>query len=546
MRKLALCVALLLGVMGLNMSDTSAQGPVRAVVVNEALNIRVVPAIGAEVIATVQAGYLFESIDARSPDGEWLRVDFNGQEGWVNIAPLTILEGDINALPVADPRTIPFGGFEAPRAGLTSASSDISGRLPFSGVRVRAGPSTGYPVLANAPRYTVMALLGRTLDNAWIQVNFEGTLGWITAGVLEIQNGRSVVELPVDGIIADALPISEPVREDYFATLRLMLDRVNLAQPSLDNIRAKWTDSALTARAVCRDYPARPSDYNIPNELLAAYFVTLDPLIKLFNDAMFNVRRSIDLYIEVCNQPGLENPVGQATVIGALETVALADQQFAELRARLTDLLPPDRELGPDECLFAFGNRAQILPVIDIGELVITELDARTRSAGYCIDLVVGQTIIIESLQFPDSNLALIVGLSPFDNPTQFVAINNNAFTLTTTRLGPLLIENTVRYLIIVTDNNEERQEPPQGRFALLLSVVPATGVTQSILQPDPITGEPVIVQPDPFGSQSCPSLTFTCAQLTCAQAQACYASGNLTLDQDGDGTPCDAVCGLP
>lgn len=546
MRKLVVCIALLLGIIGLNITST-AQGQVRAVVVNEALNIRVVPAIGAEVIATVQAGYLFENINARSPDSQWLRIDFNGQEGWINVAPLVILEGDVSVLPVADPRTIPFGGFEAPRAGQTNASSDISGRLAFSGVRVRAGPSTGYPVLANAPRYTVMPLLGRTADNAWVQVNFESTLGWVTAGVLEFQNGRSIIELPVGGIIADSPPLSEAVVDTYFATLRFMLDRLNLAQPSLDNIRAKWTDSALTGRAFCRDYPSRPSDYNIPQDLLAAYFGTLNPLSELFNDAMFNVRRSIDLFIEVCNQPGTENPVGQATVIGALETVALADQQFAELRARLTDLLPPDRELTPEECLFVFGNRAQILPVIQLDQLIIEELEVRNRSAGYCIDLVVGQTVVVETRQFTDSNLALLVGLSPFDNPTQFISVSNNAFTLETTRLGPVLIENTARYLLLVADNGrEEREGTPDGRFALIATTVAPGGATQPILQADPITGEPIVVVPDPFGTETCPSLTFTCAQLTCGQAQACYASGNLTLDEDGDGLPCDLVCGNP
>ncbi|PJF33519.1 MAG: hypothetical protein CUN49_18385, partial [Candidatus Thermofonsia Clade 1 bacterium] len=42
-----------------------------------------------------------------------------------------------------------------------------------------------------------------------------------------------------------------------------------------------------------------------------------------------------------------------------------------------------------------------------------------------------------------------------------------------------------------------------------------------------------------------CPDLTFTCAQFTtCEQAVACLRAGNTRLDRDGNGIPCESLCG--
>lgn len=569
MRKITFGLLLLLVAL---CGSIAAQTAVRAVVVNEFANVRIIPEIGADVITTVSAGYVFEFINGRSSNNEWLRVDFNGEEGWVHVVPLTILQGDINTLPVADPRTIPYGGFESPRAGFTSANSNITGRLANSGVRVRAGPSTGYPVLADAPRYTVFPLLGRNASSTWLQVNFEGTLGWVATRHVELSAALSL--LPIDGIVADSIKPSQAVAEDFVATLRLMLARLDLAQPSLDEIRASWTDSALTGRAYCRPYPARPSDYNIPNPLLAAYYNTLNPLMIQFNDAMYNVRYAIDLFIDACNQPGLQNPVGQATVIGALNTVALADKQFAELRKRLNELIPPEREIGEGECLLSFRSEVDILPVITLETVVLDNFSPRRIATGYCIDLLAGMTVQFETLQLQNSNAIHLLSVSPFDNPTNFLAIGRGSDLSRSLVVGPLIVPENGRYLIILS-NIAELTAPLNGQFALLVSVPPA-GLTGARLQEDPNTGQVTIGLPGsllatpnpnpgtggvppflqtqqapPFGQTSlndntsvvCPGVTLTCEQLaSCEQAYACMNAGNFGLDPDEDGVPCEVL----
>lgn len=58
-------------------------------------------------------------------------------------------------------------------------------------------------------------------------------------------------------------------------------------------------------------------------------------------------------------------------------------------------------------------------------------------------------------------------------------------------------------------------------------------------------SGSSNIAVPPPSNNSgaSCPSLSATCPNLTCAQAYACLAAGNNSLDRDDDGMPCESVC---
>jgi uncharacterized protein YraI len=534
----------------------SAQSGGAEILVNrDGVNVRLYPAIGAEVLGFVQAGWRAPAT-GRSPDNQWIRIDFNGEEGWIGF-PVINLFGDINSLPVADPRTIPYGGFEAPRSGLTSATSPINGRLADSGLRLRAGPSRAYPVLANAPRYTVFPLLGRTANNAWLQVNFEGTLGWVATRYVQILEGASIISLPIDGIVADSAPLSDATAEDYEATLRFLLDRVNLAQPSLDEIRAIWTSVALGDRVGCGPFPARPTNYNIPNPLFAASFPTLEPIQRMFNDSMTNVRLAIDLWLEVCQRPQPERGVvGQATVTGALSAVNLADQQFAELRARLNELLPPPIQIGPDQCLFEFSGASDVLPVIGINQIVRSTFDPATPVVGFCFDATAGRSLRFEFLQI-SGNATPRISVTLFDNPTAFLANGLGVAGENYLSVGPVIINTNGRHLLIVSHEDDFLQTPLTSDFAVMVSDVTGATLTGPTLFIDATTGQPARRDPSvpppvatvlpgvPTPVVVCPSLTLTCDFLvTCDFARACYAAGNTSLDDDNDGIPCENLCG--
>lgn len=563
-----LAAALCLSV-GATFAQEIAPTGVTFVVNRDGVNVRLLPALGAEVIGHVNAGYVAQ-VYARSPDNEWFKIRFSGEEGWIGSVVVTILEGDINTVPVSDPRTIPYGGFESPRAGLTDATSPIMGKLEDNGVRVRGGPSRAYPVLANAPRYTIFPLLGRTYNNAWFQVNFDGTLGWVSAPEVTIQGAHDITQLPIDGIIANAVPFSQPTEDDYLGTLRFMRDRVNLAQPSLDAARQAWTAIALGDRSVCGNYPPRPTDYHIPNPLLAAFYTILNPLQTLFNDAMTNVRTAIDIWIEVCSfaQPP-EGSVGEAAVRNALDYVNAADAQFAELRRRLNELIPPELVPGPNECLFEYATAAELLPLLQTNRIYLDRFTAKDWIQGYCFDAVAGQVLTI-NFQRLSGNIAIFGAVSPIDNPTQFLAAQRGSPDSLTLSLI-VNVPADGRYLIIVTDIGgevQQRLEPPEGEFGILISdpmagvtidtsqafdvrtneavtgfdltrIVPFSVVTPGAIQPTIVVTPGVFITPMPI-TGACPGLNLTCELLTCEQAQACLQAGNFTLDADDDGIACE------
>lgn len=538
--------------LGLLAVSVMAQG-VRAVVVNEFANIRLIPAIGAEVLGTVSAGYTFELVTGRSGDNQWLRVDYFGEEGWVNLAPLTILDGSLEALPVADPRTIPYGGFNSPRAGSTDKTGPVPARAT-DGLRVRAGPSRAYPTLANINFNQLMTLTGRTAANKWYQVSFEGTLGWVNAAFVEILGG-DVFALPVDGIVANAPPLSGEGMDEYIAILRLLRDRLNIAQGSLNAIRAAWTDAALTGRAQCNPYPPLPSDIHISIPLLAAHYDVLNPLQTDFNLAMANLRRAIELFIEICNLPGSGNPVGTATVQGALDVVNLTESQFASLRDRLSRLIPPD-DAGPGQCLLRYNNKTEVLPVISIGTIYLDEFTRRNYSTGYCFDGLQNQVIQAQALPLPDGNITIFMAISPLDDPRNFLGVSQVGQGALLS-LGPITLPRTTRYLVLLADIapvDETRPGGPQGKFAVRIADVTTATVTQNLTF-DEATGS-VILSTEVSGAISsqapagatpstptsvCPSTAFTCNQLfTCDEARACLAAGNFSLDADADGIPCE------
>lgn len=537
---------------------------VRVVVDRDNVNIRVLPAIGADVVAFVNAGSTYDIL-ARSPDSEWVQVIVGNQLGWLGTAVVAIIAGDLNAAPVADPRTIPYGGFENPRSGITSATSAFTGKLENSGLRVRGGPGLGYPVLANAPRYTVFPLLGKALGGSWLQVNFEGTLGWVATEFVNVQQGLGIIAgLPDDGIVSEGVTSSEPTTDSYNDTLRLLLARVELAQPSLDEIRAVWTRIAIGERAACGSYPARPSDTNIPNPVLAPFYGTLFPLQEDFNAAMAYLRLAIDLFIDICGRPQpAEGYVGQAVVQNALDAINAADALFASLRARLRALLPPDQPLTDDQCLFTYSQRSEVLDRLRLNTpRSVTLTDPNKRVIGLCFDAAAGQTLTIQGLKV-SGNAQPRLTVTSFDNPTNFIGVAEFGSDGTTAFLSNLLFTQTGRYLLLISDLDAgSRGVRLNGEIAVLLTDTAAT------LSIDPVTGQVVVNQggafvpsATPFGFTGgvstpgasfstpvsgvvCPSVTFTCNQLfSCDEAVACLVF-NPSLDPDRNGIPCANLCG--
>jgi hypothetical protein len=229
------------------------------------------------------------------------------------------------------------------------------------------------------------------------------------------------------------------------------------------------------------------------------------------------------------------------------------------LRARLRELIPPDRELGANECLFTWRTQQEILQVIAIGQIVRQTFTPQDRTVGFCIDLPAGVPLAFQTLALKGINPAPLVVLAPFDNPTSFLVTQRVQGTIPSNIIVPITPALGGRYLLILSATVEITVP---SEIAFVFSLVPPTGVIGQLLYdaqndivfqtipgltsatPTPGAGT---VATSTGTTQSlgvaCPSLAFTCSQLTCQEARACLAAGNTSLDPEGNGVPCENVC---
>lgn len=218
-----------------------AQGAVMVTPNREYINVRLLPAIGATVIGSLGTGDVMTAT-GRSIDGDWIRIDYHGDEGWVALLVVDV-SGDLNALPLADPRTIPYNSNVMPSAGGGSLSGPLTARLEDSGVRMRAGPSTGYPIIQNLPRYAEVSVTGRVANNRWVQVSWEGLVGWVALEYITLYstNGASVNDLPVVPPAADTgVRLSDSNARQRFLFVDAIRRHMDQANATLNVIEGAW------------------------------------------------------------------------------------------------------------------------------------------------------------------------------------------------------------------------------------------------------------------------------------------------------------------
>ena len=67
----------------------------------------------------------------------------------------------------------------------------------LANLRLRQGPGTNYQILDVAPAGTTVPVLARTADNKWVQVQYEGQVGWMAAWYLGLSH--TIQTVPVGG-----------------------------------------------------------------------------------------------------------------------------------------------------------------------------------------------------------------------------------------------------------------------------------------------------------------------------------------------------------
>jgi hypothetical protein len=314
---------------------TTAQGAVTVTPNRDYINVRLWPAIGATVVGNLGPGDVMMAT-GRSVDGDWVRIDFFGDEAWVGLLVVDVT-GDLASLPLADPRTIPYNSNTVPSAGGGSLAGPLMGRLEDSGVALRAGPSTAYPVLQNLPRYAEFEVVGRVASSRWVQVSWEGLVGWAALDyVTLISDGMTSIEaLPVVPPAADTgVRLSDANARERFLvvdSIRRQLDQARATLAVMDSawqtIRSGVVPEVCSAPPVMETFFLNSTERNAYPDLIEA--------VARLNQGINDLNNAIDWYMDVClNNP--DNVTGQS-IAGGPAAVQRAGEAFDDVQFRITE-----------------------------------------------------------------------------------------------------------------------------------------------------------------------------------------------------------------
>ena len=190
--------------------DSSAQLPAPAadtpspeepaVIVLGEMNIRSGAGTEYDIIGSATAGQEF-GITGKNQEEDWWQIDLDGQTGWI-YAPFVVASNAESVPVVAAALTPPADNLPPPA---TDEQEDAAPLATVNGLtNVRSGPGTNHPILGEASTGQQFAILGKSPDEEWWQIDFEGQTGWIYAPNVTATNAENVQ-------VAAVIPAPPPV-----------------------------------------------------------------------------------------------------------------------------------------------------------------------------------------------------------------------------------------------------------------------------------------------------------------------------------------------
>ncbi len=189
------------------------------------MNARSGPGIEYEVVARLPRSGMYDILQY-SPTANWVLLDLGFTQAWAFrhlgevSSPVTpaMMTGTITTTTttVFDPSSLgQGGGFAAPvipvitmpsvtETGVdltvTSTQAEFNSTIGVIGtLRVRSVPSLNARILTAIPPEGRPTPLGRTARGTWIQVDYEGTVGWVYFLYVAFPPAIDVTALPVTG-----------------------------------------------------------------------------------------------------------------------------------------------------------------------------------------------------------------------------------------------------------------------------------------------------------------------------------------------------------
>ncbi len=167
-----------------------------ATVTTPLLNVRNAPnPVTGAIVTRISQGQTYPVL-GRNADSSWLQLHVNGIIGWVNSRFVTTT--NLQNVPVTDVSTQPTGAM----ATVTAF---------FLNVRNAPNPFTG-AILTRIRRGETYPVVGRNADSSWLQLNVNGTIGWVNRRFVSAANLQNVPATdPSTNPSSPALPAPTPL-----------------------------------------------------------------------------------------------------------------------------------------------------------------------------------------------------------------------------------------------------------------------------------------------------------------------------------------------
>ena len=142
----------------------------------DVVNVRSGPGVHFNPVTRLNGGQSAQIL-GRSLDGEWLNIGLpdTSKPGWVKAEVVRIMNGALTASTPA-PST---------DARLNVPAGDV--------VNLRTGPGTGFAVLGQLYELESAAIVGRSTDGKWWQVQTDRNTAWVFASVVQVAGDTSAV-----------------------------------------------------------------------------------------------------------------------------------------------------------------------------------------------------------------------------------------------------------------------------------------------------------------------------------------------------------------
>lgn len=173
-----------------NLVPTNISNPVEGTTTTQ-INVRASTTTASPSLGLFPAFSKIQIIGKESSEN-WYKVVYNDSTGWVR-AEFVQVESSDNILVVE----------------IDSSSGSNRSGVVISGINVRSGAGTEFESIGVLTPKDVIIILGKDSSGAWMQIKFQGNIGWVSTEFIQIENNEQIPVIEV----AQNTPIAPVINE---------------------------------------------------------------------------------------------------------------------------------------------------------------------------------------------------------------------------------------------------------------------------------------------------------------------------------------------